>query len=160
MLIWDWLANWSELHWLILGVLLLILEISGTAGLLLWSGLSALMTGGLVWLFHPSLFVQWVIFAILSMLTTYLWFKFDRKQDQAKDPAPVLNQRMQRCLGAETVLIEDVAQGKSRVRLDDTYWPVIAHQPMKAGTSVIVTATEGTYLIVSPIETTEEEKGS
>lgn len=159
MMLWNWLSDWGALHWLILGVILLILEISGTAGLLLWSGLSALLTGVIVWFIAPSLFGQWVLFAILSALTTYGWFKFNRRQDQTSDPAPVLNQRMQRCLGAETVLIEDVAQGKSRVRLDDTYWPVITHDVMKAGTPVVVVATEGTYLIVKPLDTTTE-KGS
>jgi membrane protein implicated in regulation of membrane protease activity len=60
----------------------------------------------------------------------------------------VLNQRTQRCIGAQTTLLEDVQLGQSRVRLDDTVWQVLCNEPLKAGTAVKVVAAEGTLLIV------------
>lgn len=34
---WAWLSEWNYWHWMILGTSLLLLELFGTAGLLLWT---------------------------------------------------------------------------------------------------------------------------
>lgn len=147
MLDWMGLTEWNYWHWLILGAALLLLELFGTAGLFLWTGIAALLTGLMVYLFALGLYGQWTLFAVFSVATTWYWFRLN----QGNKPTvgtPALNQRTQRCIGAQTTLLDDVKSGQSRIRLDDTVWQVLCHESLKAGTTVIVIAAEGTQLIV------------
>ena len=72
---WIWLSEWSYWHWLILGSILLLLELFGTAGLLLWTGIAALLTAVIVFLAEPGIYTQWSLFAIFSIITTWCWFR-------------------------------------------------------------------------------------
>lgn len=147
MLDWIGFTEWNYWHWLILGAALLLLELFGTAGLLLWTGIAALLTAIIVYLFALDIYAQWGLFAILSIATTWYWFRLNQR-DKPAASATVLNQRTQRCIGAQTTLLEDVQLGQSRVRLDDTVWQVLCNEPLKAGTAVKVISVEGTLLIV------------
>jgi membrane protein implicated in regulation of membrane protease activity len=145
MLDWTLFSEWSYWHWLILSVALLLLELFGTAGLLLWTGIAALLTGLMVYLFNLDVYGQWGTFALFSIITTWCWFRFSRQGKSVA--APVLNQRIQRCIGAQTILLEDVKLGKSRVRIDDTVWVVAVNVSATAGTVVHITAADGTLLM-------------
>jgi len=147
MLDWIGFTEWNYWHWLILGAALLLLELFGTAGLLLWTGIAALLTAVMVYLFALDIYGQWSLFAIFSIATTWYWFRLNQR-DKPTVGKEVLNQRTQRCIGAQTTLLEDVQLGQSRVRLDDTVWQVLCNEPLKAGTAVKVVAAEGTLLIV------------
>ncbi|NCB55916.1 MAG: NfeD family protein [Gammaproteobacteria bacterium] len=149
---WAWLSlsDWSYWHWLILGAVLLLLELFGTAGLLLWTGISALLTALMVFVFEPGLFAQWSLFAVFSIVTTWFWFRLN-KQDKPVAEVKVLNQRTQRCVGAHTTLLEDVKLGRSRVRIEDTVWVAQTNEALKAGDEVKVVAAEGTSLLVKSI---------
>ncbi len=132
--------------------MLLLLELFGTAGLLLWTGISALLTALMVFVFEPGLFAQWSLFAVFSIVTTWFWFRLN-KQDKPAAEVKTLNQRTTRCIGAQTTLLEDVKLGKSRVRLEDTVWVVLSNEALPAGTAVKIIAAEGTYLVVKPLTT-------
>ena len=147
MLDWIGFTEWNYWHWLILGAALLLLELFGTAGLLLWTGIAALLTAVMVYLFALDIYGQWSLFALFSIATTWYWFRLNQRDKPAVNAA-VLNQRTQRCIGAQTTLLEDVQLGQSRVRLDDTVWQVLCNEPLKAGTAVKVVSAEGTLLIV------------
>jgi membrane protein implicated in regulation of membrane protease activity len=158
MLDWVGFTEWNYWHWLILGAALLLLELFGTAGLLLWTGIAALLTAVMVYLFALDIYAQWGLFAldiyaqwglfaIFSIATTWYWLRLNQR-DKPAAGSVVLNQRTQRCIGAQTTLLEDVQLGQSRVRLDDTVWQVLCNEPLKAGTAVKVVAAEGTLLIV------------
>ncbi|MBB6055137.1 NfeD family protein [Tolumonas osonensis] len=149
---WIWLSEWSYWHWLILGSILLLLELFGTAGLLLWTGIAALLTAVIVFLAEPGIYTQWSLFAIFSIITTWCWFRLN-KQDKPSAEVKVLNQRIQRCIGVQTTLLEDVRLGKSRVRIEDTVWVVLTNEALPAGAVVKVVAAEGTYLVVKSITT-------
>ena len=147
MLDWIGFTEWNYWHWLILGAALLLLELFGTAGLLLWTGIAALLTAVMVYLFALDIYGQWALFAVFSIATTWYWFRLNQR-DKPAAGKEVLNQRTQRCIGAQTTLLEDVQLGQSRVRLDDTVWQVLCDEPLKAGTAVKVISAEGTLLIV------------
>lgn len=147
---WIWLSEWSYWHWLILGSVLLLLELFGTAGLLLWTGIAALLTAVIVFLAEPGIYTQWSLFAIFSIITTWFWFRLN-KQDKPSTEVKMLNQRTQRCVGVQTTLLDDVQLGKSRVRIEDTVWVVLSSEALLAGTAVKVVAAEGTTLIVKPL---------
>lgn len=146
-----WLQTWTYWHWGLLGVILLLLEVLGTAGLLLWTGIAALLTGLISWILPLSITTQWVLFAILATVTTLIWHRLNRRSHQA-EPDTYLNQRMSRCIGQHTVLIDAIEQGRGRVRLDDTYWTVRADRDLPLGTPVRIIAAEGTVLVVEAID--------
>jgi inner membrane protein len=145
MLDWTLFSEWSYWHWLIFSAALLLLELFGTAGLLLWTGIAALLTALMVYLFNLSVYGQWGTFALFSIITTWCWFRISKLSQPTE--TPVLNQRIQRCIGAQTTLLEDVKLGKSRVRIDDTVWVVSINEPAQTGTVVHITAADGTLLI-------------
>lgn len=145
-----WLHTWTYWHWGLLGVILLLLEVLGTAGLLLWTGIAALLTGILTWILPLDITTQWVLFAFLAAVTTLIWHRLNRRSHQ-KEPDTYLNQRMSRCIGQQTILVDAIIQGRGRVRLDDTYWMVRADGDLPQGTPVRIVAAEGTVLVVEAI---------
>ena len=143
----EWLMNWTPLHWLILGAILLILEVFGTAGLLLWTGIAAFLTAGLTWLFNLGFYSQGATFALFSILTTNWWYVLYRRKNPVTQKHADLNQRLARCIGAEAVLLDDVVAGQSRVRIDDTLWRVRCSFAAKAGETVSIASVESGLLI-------------
>ncbi len=64
-------------HWFVLGILLILSELILPAFAALWFGIAAIMVCFLYWLFPDiSLTTQIVLWIVLSVLCTLLWFKF------------------------------------------------------------------------------------
>ena len=76
------LTELTWLHWLILGGALLILELLGGAGYLLWLGLAALSVASLVALLPLGWVGQWLLFSILALLFTGGWWYWQRQRLQ------------------------------------------------------------------------------
>ncbi len=71
---WEYLHHLSFWDWLAFGTLLLILEVFGAGGYLLWSGVAAAVVGLFAHLtpgLHWSL--QFILFAALSLATAIWW---------------------------------------------------------------------------------------
>lgn len=150
----EWILIWTPWHWVILGLILLLLELFGTAGLLLWTGIAALVTGLLSAVIPWAFATEWWIFAGLCVITTYCWYHFYRKKDKANgEEQSTLNQRGARCIGQTAPLLDDMQNGKGRIRLDDTYWTVTATQNWPKGTMVTVDHCEGALLVVHADQT-------
>lgn len=145
----EWLMSWNAMHWFILGAILLILEITGTAGLLLWTGIAAFLTGSCTGLMSWGFYTQGVAFALFSILTTSWWYVLYRRRQMAHPHPSALNQRIHRCIGSETALLDDVAASYSRVKIDDTVWRTRCNFEAPAGTLVRITAVEGSTLIAT-----------
>ena len=148
------LTELTSVHWLILGGALLLLELLGAAGYLLWLGLAALSVAALAMVLPIGWVGQWLLFSLLALLFTGGWWywQHQRLQGDDTDPARHLNQRPQQWLGQQAQLQQDVVNGLSRVRLGDSVWPVRCSQHLLAGTAVRVTAVDGITLIVEAIE--------
>ena len=71
-------------HWLILGGALLILELLGAAGYLLWLGLAALSVAGLAMVIPMDWVGQWLLFSLLAVVP------------QLQQPAPKLLAQLQK----------------------------------------------------------------
>lgn len=136
--VWDWLA---------LAVLLLIVEVFGTAGYFLWFGTAAAVVGILLWLF-PELSWAWqfMIFALLALATALLWWRRLRKQPAAE---PGLNQRGSELLGGEYILHEAISAGRGKIKAGDSYW-LVSGSNLPVGQRVKVIGQQGTVLQVEP----------
>lgn len=90
---WDTLQHLSFWNWLAVGTLLLILEVFGAGGYLLWIGVAAASVGVLTYLL-PDLpwTVQFILFGVLSVLTAVFWWRRQRTAAKPSDQ-PGLNRR-------------------------------------------------------------------
>lgn len=143
----DQVNHW---HWLAFGLLLLGLDLLGTAGYFLWIGISAMIVGALLGALPLSWQMQWLSFASFSLITTWLWWRRQLKSDRKSDKARVLNQRDKQLIGKTTRLEDDIQKGKCRIRLGDTTWSAITATDITAGTEVVVTAVDGIVLTIAP----------
>lgn len=135
--------------WLTLGGLLLAAEMLGTSGYLLWSGLSAVMVGLLVWIMPFSWQWQGMSFALLTIASALCWFRWISQREKHEAPSP-LNQRARQMIGMQLTLSTPIVAGFGHVRLGDGSWRVQANETLPAGTLVTVVAVEGITLRVVP----------
>lgn len=143
----EYLQHLSFWDWLAFGTVLLILEVFGAGGYLLWIGLAAAAVGLLTYLL-PDLPWAWQFFAfaLLSLLTAVFWW---RRQSSAAKPSdvPGLNRRGSEFLGRTFVLHEAIVGGRGKVKAGDTLWLVTGPE-LPAGREVRVIGQDGVLLKV------------
>ncbi|WP_239952742.1 NfeD family protein [Pantoea sp. Z09] len=131
--------------WLTLGGLLLAAEMLGTSGYLLWSGIAAVLVGVVEWLAPFSWTAQGSLFAVLTLVCVYLWYRWMRHRERSQQPNS-LNQRGAQLIGTLLTLDAPLVNGIGHVKLGDSSWRVQADQDLPAGARVIVTGIEGITL--------------
>ncbi|HBO22495.1 MAG TPA: NfeD family protein [Providencia sp.] len=135
--------------WLCLGGLLLISELIGTGGYLLWTGIAAVLVGFIA-LVLPFLGWEWqgILFAIFTIVSAVLWRKWlsGRQNTKADD----VNQISHQLIGIKARLLTDTEEGFSRVRLADGSWRIYSDIPLLADTEVVVITVDGITLKVKP----------
>ncbi|MBK4715740.1 MULTISPECIES: NfeD family protein [Tenebrionibacter/Tenebrionicola group] len=136
------------LFWLTLGGVLLVAEMLGTGGWLLWCAVAAVITGVASWVAPLSIEWQGVCFAVLTVLSAFLWWRWLTRRNSVNRPANALNQRGQALIGRELVLDEALVDGRGNARVGDSRWPVVADTSLPAGSRVVVIAIEGITLRV------------
>ncbi|MBG6031224.1 NfeD family protein [Proteus hauseri] len=143
----EWISAQPALFWLCLGGLLLITEMLGTAGYLLWSGMAALCVSLITWILPISWPIQGILFAILTVISAVFWHLWLKRRKLSKE-AENLNQKTHQLIGVHAVLLSNTENGFSRVKLADGSWRVYSDTPLLAGDKVTVTAIDGITLQV------------
>ncbi|PHS78327.1 MAG: hypothetical protein COB59_07700 [Rhodospirillaceae bacterium] len=135
-------------HWLIAGVIFIILEMLLPGVLFLWLSIAALITGFLAYL-SPDLSLQWltIIFSGLSLVSVVAGRTILKRSLPATDH-PTLNQRGHQYIGRTFTLSEPIVDGFGKITVDDTTWKA-SGEDMDQGTSVKVVGIEGTVFKVS-----------
>ena len=109
-------------HWLwfALALVLLIVEMVGAGGYLLWLGMAAGLTGSLVF-FLPNLAwqAQLLMFSTSSVLCALGWWQYQQRCPKIADE-PLLNKRTTQYIGRILVLTEAVENGRGRARVDNS----------------------------------------
>ena len=143
----GYLQNLSFWDWLAFGTVLLILEVFGAGGYLLWIGLAAAAVGLLTYLL-PDLPWAWQFFAfaLLSLLTAVFWWRRQRSAAKPSD-VPGLNRRGSEFLGRNFVLHEAIVGGRGKIKAGDTLWLVTGPE-LPAGAEVRVIGQDGVLLKV------------
>jgi hypothetical protein len=148
---WVFLQDLSFWDWLALGTVLLILEVFGAGGYLLWVGIAAAAVGVLTFLI-PGLSweVQLLLFGLLSVLTALYWWKRQSSAIRASDQ-PTLNLRGQELIGKTFVVHEAIVGGRGKIKVADGVW--MAKGPdAPVGSRVRVIGQEGVIIQVEPID--------
>ncbi|AMR65449.1 NfeD family protein [Aquipseudomonas alcaligenes] len=143
----EYLQNLSFWDWLAFGTVLLILEVFGAGGYLLWIGLAAAAVGLLTYLL-PDLPWAWQFFAfaLLSLLTAVFWWRRQRSAAKPSD-VPGLNRRGSEFLGRTFVLHEAIVGGRGKIKAGDTLW-LVSGPELPAGAEVRVIGQDGVLLKV------------
>ncbi|RDK92131.1 NfeD family protein [Enterobacillus tribolii] len=139
--------------WLSLGGVLLVAELLGAGGYLLWSGISALLVGLLSWIFPMSWEWRCMLFAVLTIVTAVIWWYWLRRRQQQPDSRgdEHLNQRSRQLIGRRATLNAPIENGSGRIELGDGSWRVQCDQDLPAGTHVEITDVQGITLIVKAV---------
>ena len=136
-------------HWLwfALALVLLIVEMVGAGGYLLWLGMAAGLTGSLVF-FLPNLAwqAQLLMFSTSSVLCALGWWQYQQRCHKIADE-PLLNKRTAQYIGRILVLTEAVENGRGRARVDDSVWGVVAAEDLPVGTRVKVLSLQMDHLL-------------
>lgn len=134
----EWLSELTHWHWVILGVVLLILEIMGASGFLIGLALASLALAGIVALgLVEGWQYQLLWFAALGMILTVLYWKVFRRFNTQSDE-PQLNDRAAQMIGRKLKLESAIDNGQGRIQIGDTFWKVVADEVLDAGTTVEV----------------------
>lgn len=143
----EYLQNLALWDWLAFAVLLLIVEVFGTAGYFLWFGTAAALVGLLLLIFpEVSWAWQFTAFALLSLFTALVWWRRLRKQPTV---GLRLNQRGSELLGGEYILHEAISAGRGKIKVGDSYW-LVSGPSLPVGQRVKVIGQQGTVLKVEP----------
>lgn len=134
--------------WLAVAALFLAIEVGTGSGWLLWPAASAFLVGLLTLVAPLGLPVELVLFAVLTIATTYLARRFLKPVLDAKNPD--LNDPSLRLVGRDGEALDGFQNGKGRVFVDGKEWAAIAPEgePPAAGQKVLVVAVDGAVLTV------------
>jgi len=138
------------IHWLVLGLMLMLVELLFFSTYFLWMGVAALLVGALLWLIPDMSFsAQVILFAVLSVSAIVLGQRF-LKRHPIKSDNPMLNVRGAQNIGRIATLHEPIINGVGKVHLDDTLWKVLGPS-LPVNTQVRIVAVEGISLVVEPL---------
>jgi membrane protein implicated in regulation of membrane protease activity len=147
---WEFLQHLSFWDWLALGTVLLILEVFGAGGYLLWMGIAAAAVGVIKFLIPGlGLELQLLLFAVLSILTAVYWWKRQRSSAKVSDQ-PGLNMRGSELIGRTFVVHQAIIEGRGKIKVGDGVW-MAAGPDAPVGAHVRVIGQEGVILRVETV---------
>ncbi len=134
-------------HWLVLGLLLMLVELALPSTYFLWMGLAALVVGVVFWLIPGMGFdAQVILFAVLSVSAIIVSKRYLKRHPIESD-RPMLNVRGAQNIGRIATLHEPIINGVGKVHLDDTLWKVFGPD-LPLNTRVRIVAVDGISLRV------------
>lgn len=147
---WAFVQHLSFWDWLALGTILLIAEVFGAGGYLLWIGLTAAAVGVLTFLI-PGLSweIQLLLFGLLSVLTVLYWWKRQRTAIRTSDQ-PNLNLRGQDLIGKVFVVHVAIVDGRGKIKVADGVW-MVKGPDAPVGARVRVVGQDGATLQVEKL---------
>lgn len=138
-------------HWLIIGVVFLVLEVFAPGAIFMWFGFSGLLTGLVLWLAPDLPFgSQILLFSVASVLSILGWKLFHKSRPEPESPDPELNHRLSSFIGQEYVLKTPIEGGRGRLHVGDGAW-TIKGPDLPAGSKVRITAVKGIQFIVEEV---------
>lgn len=146
----EYLHSLGPWDWLGLAAILLLFEVFGGAGYLLWISLSAGVLALLTYLF-PELPWAWqlTLFAIVTLLS--IWVCWQRQRNgHRNDGLPGLNQRGSELIGQHFELQQAIVNGRGKIRAGDTLW-LVSGPDLPVGTRVKVVAQHGVIFTVEAV---------
>jgi len=137
----------SPWFWWGVALALLAAEALLPGSFMLWLGFAAVGTALVDLVVPMSNPAQWMLFAVLSLVSVGLGWQYKKKHPKAAGEQPLLNRRGAQLVGQVFPLESAIVDGRGRLKIGDAFWT--AHGPdLPAGTRVRVTGFDGAGLIV------------
>lgn len=134
-------------HWVVFGLLLIILEVMVPGAFFLWIGITAFILGAVCFIFpFTSVAAQLLLFGILSIVITVLGRKVMRNVSRQAPPT-LLNRRGQQLVGEVISIDAPIINGYAHVTVGDSKWRVKGSD-MPKGSVVQIVGVDGNTLIV------------
>ncbi len=148
----NFFYNLGPWNWFIAAVLLLALETIVPGVHFVWFGIAAGIVGGVA--LASGIAWQWqlILFALAAMATVFVVRRYANPAS-AKSDEPDLNVRGAQYIGRIFTVVEDIRQGRGKVRVGDTVWHAEG-EDVAAGNRVKVVGVDGTALVVERIDAT------
>lgn len=141
-------------YWIIGGVIITLVElVTLSSFFLIWFGSAAVVVGFLTLLFKINLTVQLVLWAGLSTLLTVAWFRFFKPSRRA--PRALNRDEFIGAVGVVSKEVGAERQGEmmfQRPMMGADRWPITATQTLAVGAKVRVVEITGQTLQVTPWE--------
>jgi len=139
-------------QWLAFGMLLIIAEVFIPSFTIFWFGLGALMVAVLLWL-APDLPIGWQLFiwAVASVIFTFLWFRYFKMMMPDRTKAGVTREAIVGESGRVILAPAENRHGQVRFTtplLGSDEWPFTCEEPVAVGDRVHVKDISGNTLIV------------
>lgn len=148
----EWLdANVAYWHWLVVGILLALLEILVPSFFMLWLGISAALVAGVLLAFEISFTQQLLLWIILSIITTTLWFKLISPKMRDKSFSGMAKEAIIGQVGQVITFNPDTSQGTIRFHvpiLGSSEWQYISDDELKTGDRARISELSGNKLII------------
>ena len=137
--------NLNFIHWLILGIGLIIIELFLWTVFLLWVGSSAI-TSGVIYFLFPNIsgLMQLLIFAVIAISATFL----AKKYYPVKTVDEQLHNKAKSHIGKECT-IESIENGVTKVKIGESLW-FAKGSNLSAGQTVKIIDVESSTFIVEP----------
>ena len=137
-------------HWVVAGIVLMLLELAVPAFFIIWFGIGAILVG-LVMVIAPalSLTAQIVLWTVASVAMTVVWFRIfrtDRHATRSGQTGSVIGE-----IGLLATAVAPFQPGQVRFQkpvLGAEQWECRADEDIGAGERVRVVAVEGNYVQV------------
>ncbi|WP_294955121.1 NfeD family protein [Sulfurovum sp.] len=145
----QYIAWW---HWIILGILFIIIEMGTGTFITLGFGVAAVIVGLLELLFGMNFLVQVSLWLLLSVAIIAFLFKYFKKQPTVSSSGQ--SDQGLDTLGTVTKKIEQHGRGKVRFDtpvLGNTVWHASANQTLETGERVKIEAVNGQLIKVAPV---------
>ena len=138
-------------NWFVLAAFLGLVEMLMPGLYIMWYALAAVLVGALALAIDMSWQIQLGLYAVMGFILLMTAMRLAR-QPLGKSDHPLLNRRGEIHIGKTYILLEDVRNGRGRLRIGDGSWPVeIADgQNLRAGDPVLVTGVKGATLTGKP----------
>ena len=139
-------------HWIVLGILFILLEMATGTFITLGFGIAAVLVGLLDLLFDMNFLMQLIAWIILSVSVITLLFKYFKAQ-------PTVSSTGQSDHGFDTVgTVQKTigAQSRGEVRFDtpvlgNSVWKAVAEQKIEKGQKVTIEEVNGQLIKVVPV---------
>lgn len=138
--------------WLIVSGIFFVLEIITTGFLVFWFGVGALFAM-IVSLFSESLFIQSLVFVIVSVILIIFTRPLVNKMISIRETMPT---NIYTIIRKEGYLMEDInsIESPGKIKINGELWCAVSDTPLKRGTKVRVLEIDGVKLKVEPVNST------
>lgn len=139
----------SPWFWWGVALALFALEALLPGTFMLWLGFAAVGTALVEMLVPMSYPAQWMLFALLSLVSVGIGWRYKQRHPQGTSTQPLLNRRGEQLVGEVHPLESAIVDGRGRLKIGDAFWVVLGPD-LPAGARVRIVGVEGASLRVEP----------